>query len=56
MKKLITAIGVISSLALASPTSFSASKTHWTYSGQEGPENWSELVDEFAICSSGRYF
>lgn len=39
---------------LASGTSFASGKTHWGYSGHEGPENWGELATEFATCSSGR--
>ncbi|NEX22993.1 carbonic anhydrase [Thiorhodococcus mannitoliphagus] len=27
---------------------------HWGYSGNEGPERWSEISPEFAICSSGK--
>jgi carbonic anhydrase len=27
---------------------------HWTYEGQEGPENWGKLDQEFATCSIGR--
>jgi carbonic anhydrase len=29
-------------------------KTHWTYEGKEGPENWSKLSPEFATCDAGR--
>jgi len=30
------------------------SAPHWTYDGEEGPENWGELAPEFALCGEGR--
>lgn len=27
---------------------------HWTYEGEEGPENWGELDEAFALCSEGK--
>jgi carbonic anhydrase len=27
---------------------------HWTYSGQEGPNEWGKLDSSYAACSSGR--
>jgi carbonic anhydrase len=27
---------------------------HWTYEGEEGPEHWGDLSEEYALCSSGR--
>jgi carbonic anhydrase len=29
-------------------------KTHWTYQGKTGPDNWAKLSPEFATCASGR--
>jgi carbonic anhydrase len=29
-------------------------KTHWTYQGKTGPDNWGKLSPEFATCASGR--
>lgn len=29
-------------------------KTHWTYEGKEGPDNWGKLSPEFATCDAGR--
>ena len=26
---------------------------HWTYEGEEGPENWGELAPEYAACADG---
>jgi len=47
--------------ATAKPTSEKTSegkkgehKTHWTYEGKEGPENWAKLSPEFATCDAGR--
>ncbi len=31
-----------------------AHKTHWTYEGKQGPDNWAKLSPEFAICETGR--
>ena len=28
---------------------------HWSYSGETGPDHWSELNPEFAACVKGRY-
>lgn len=30
-------------------------KTHWAYSGAEGPEYWGSLSEDFALCGDGRY-
>ena len=27
---------------------------HWEYEGEEGPEHWGELADEYRMCSEGR--
>jgi carbonic anhydrase len=27
---------------------------HWTYEGEEGPEHWGDLSEDFALCSTGR--
>ena len=26
---------------------------HWTYEGEEGPENWGELAPEYVLCADG---
>ncbi len=42
--------------ALAKPTAGKKGepKTHWSYEGKEGPENWAKLSPEFATCEAGR--
>lgn len=30
---------------------FAADATHWTYSGEKGPENWARLAPAFATCA-----
>ncbi len=34
-----------------SGNSFAEGTTHWTYSGEEGPENWANLTPEFGACT-----
>lgn len=35
----------------ASVTALAADKPHWTYSGEEGPENWAKLTPEYGACA-----
>lgn len=40
---------------VASATKAEAGKVpHWTYEGKEGPDGWSKLSPEFAMCEIGR--
>lgn len=43
-------------IALAKPGSAKsgAHEPHWTYEGKEGPESWSKLSPEYAMCETGR--
>lgn len=41
-------------LCLASQLSLAEQDTaHWAYEGEEGPEHWSELSEDFLMCSEG---
>ena len=41
-------------LCLASPQLMADQDTpHWSYAGDNGPEHWSELSDDFLMCSEG---
>jgi carbonic anhydrase len=47
---------IVSSFALISmsPSLFAEqSAPHWSYEGEEGPEHWGELADEYIMCSRG---
>ncbi|MCW9048439.1 MAG: carbonic anhydrase family protein [Gammaproteobacteria bacterium] len=47
MKKAI----LLACVMLASTSAFSSSKSHWAYSGHEGPENWAKLSADNIACS-----
>ncbi len=47
---------LVSSFALISLSSSlfaEQSAPHWSYEGEEGPEHWGELADEYMMCSRG---
>ena len=44
-------LSVLLACILLTAAAFAASTTHWTYSGEEGPENWAKLTPEFAACA-----
>ncbi|MEC9481834.1 MAG: carbonic anhydrase family protein [Halomonas sp.] len=51
--KRISSLTALVTLTLTSPL-FAASDTEWAYSGQHGPQHWSTLSPEFAVCGSGK--
>jgi len=36
------------------PLAGASEGAHWTYEGEAGPDHWSELAEEFDMCSKGR--
>ena len=30
------------------------SEAHWSYSGEDGPEHWGKLSDDYSICAAGQ--
>jgi len=40
--------------ACITTASFAGGKTHWGYSGHEGPEHWGDLDPDFSVCASGK--
>jgi carbonic anhydrase len=50
MKTLLKSV-LLGGMLFTSSTAFAAEAAHWTYSGAEGPENWSKLSPEFGACA-----
>jgi carbonic anhydrase len=42
-----------SSPAVSGPAASAAPVVHWTYAGEEGPDHWGELSQDFSLCESG---
>jgi carbonic anhydrase len=51
--KLLASSIVIAGVLVASYV-LAAGKTHWGYSGHEGPARWGDLAPEYSTCSSGK--
>jgi carbonic anhydrase len=49
--KVIIPAALAACIAMAS---FAGGKTHWGYSGHEGPEHWGSLDPDFSVCASGK--
>ncbi len=42
-------------LFLSTASAFASEhKAHWSYSGEEGPENWGKLSHDYIMCSAGK--
>jgi len=41
------------SLAATSP-GLASEETHWSYSGEDGPQQWGDLTADYLMCSMGR--
>ena len=42
-------------LAISQSAFASHGKTHWGYTGQEGPSHWGNLSHDYQICKSGKH-
>jgi carbonic anhydrase len=51
MMKTFLLSALLGGMLFTSGAAFAAGETHWTYSGEEGPENWARLTPEFAACA-----
>lgn len=51
--KFMLSIVSIALLAASQPTLAEKDAPHWTYEGEEGPEHWGELANEFNACAEG---
>jgi carbonic anhydrase len=49
MKTFILSV-VLGGVLIICGAAFAGGTAHWTYSGEEGPENWAELTLEFEAC------
>ena len=53
LKSIVVNVGIIAVTAYTVST-LSNTKTHWGYSGSEGPSNWGELDKKYAMCAEGK--
>jgi len=53
MTRSVTLLGVLILLLVSLPLVAKESAHHWTYEGEEGPENWGKISAEFRMCSEG---
>lgn len=65
MRRFIRSMSVVSGIILMSVALFgvlvqgqetptpTSTPPHWTYEGEEGPENWGELDPAYALCGTG---
>jgi carbonic anhydrase len=45
---------ILASLSISGAAFAGGSASHWSYSGEEGPENWGSLDSEYVACSTGK--
>lgn len=53
MKYRFAALMAAACLAFAGQAGAADAKKHWTYEGNEGPQNWAKISKDFAKCESG---
>jgi carbonic anhydrase len=53
-KLLVVAASVLLSSAAYAGTGGHAEHAHWGYTGDEGPDHWSEISPEYATCGGGK--
>mgnify|MGYP000394346814 CR=1 FL=1 len=53
MKSIVANVGILA-VAAYTVSTLSGAKTHWSYSGNEGPSNWGELDKKYAMCAEGK--
>lgn len=49
-----TSVAILTTTLVFSAHVMAAGKTHWAYSGHQGPEHWGELDKSYAICGTGK--
>jgi len=54
ISKLVLVTGIIVGVMAFAGTAAAEGPVHWDYEGDAGPENWGELSQDFALCSTGR--
>ena len=50
----IAALTILTTLSMVSVSARAGEGQEWGYQGEEGPENWGNLAQEFDICRRGR--
>ncbi len=53
MTRSATLLGSLFLLFVSLPLVAKEGTAHWTYEGEEGPDNWGKISSEFRMCSEG---
>jgi len=53
IKSIVVNVGIIA-VAAYTVSTLSNTKTHWGYSGSEGPSSWGDLDKKYAMCAEGK--